>query len=161
MDKKLIEEAQDGLQILTIKLHSSKIIRADDFVRDEVDEKPMLQGMQQTRSVHLDADFGDEAMKILRVFITIGIRGIRKQGESGQENGSDEAPSEDQVRFQLEATFRADYQLKQKVTKEALQEFTRYNVTHNVWPFWRQHVFDMVARADLPELQIGLYPGHK
>jgi hypothetical protein len=39
--------------------------------------------------------------------------------------------------------------------------FAELNSVHNVWPFWRQHVFDIVSRARLPHLNVPLFSGVK
>jgi hypothetical protein len=38
-----------------------------------------------------------------------------------------------------------------------VKEFTSFNAVHNVWPFWRQVVFDLCRSARLPDVFVGLY----
>lgn len=168
VNHELNKQAVDSLELLTIKLHDSLLERQDDFIRDESDLTPELQAMQATKSMRLKglADDGQE-IDILRVLIRFGVRGLPSSGHPVGGPDNSEAPdgegqnSERRILFRLEATFRADYRLKADVSKEALQEFIRFNATHNVWPFWRQHVLDLVARADLTEIQVGFFPGRR
>jgi hypothetical protein len=168
VDYDLNKQAIEFLQLLTIKLHDSLLERDDEFIRGETEFTPALQAMQHTKSVRLNGvDADGERIEILRVFIRFGVRGIKDveqpvDRDDDPESVQDEEQSlESMVLFRLEATFRADYQLTGEVSKEALQEFIRYNATHNVWPFWRQHVFDVVSRAELTEIQVGLFPARK
>jgi len=63
------------------------------------------------------------------------------------------------VYFGVEATYLVIYELVSPLSEEALKAFADFNVVHNVWPFWRQHVFDLIGQARLPELQIPLFAG--
>jgi preprotein translocase subunit SecB len=46
-----------------------------------------------------------------------------------------------------------------ELDEKALATFANLNGVHNVWPFWRQHVYDIVQRARLPQLDIPLFAG--
>jgi hypothetical protein len=70
------------------------------------------------------------------------------------------APNEKADIFvEIEADFVASYEIKAVVTAEAIAAFASFNAVHNVWPFWRQHVFDIVNRAHLFPIEIPLFSG--
>lgn len=155
MNEELLEEAQRSLSLMTIKLHRASLDRADDFFSEDRDERDRFQTMQNASGLILELEVDNgERSRIYRVFITLGIRALAPL-KSNDEEASKE--SVDDERFRIEATFRADYEMKNDLGDEALQEFMRYNVLHNVWPFWREYVFNLVQRADLPDIAIPLY----
>jgi hypothetical protein len=66
------------------------------------------------------------------------------------------------VYFEIEADFLIEYDVRGEPSNEAIKlfaEFADLNSVHNVWPFWRQHVFDIVSRARLPHLNVPLFSG--
>ncbi|MBB1062084.1 hypothetical protein H4F98_16035 [Lysobacter spongiae] len=74
---------------------------------------------------------------------------------------SQDNDSEVDAFFVIEADFLVNYEMKADIDQECIKAFADNNAVHNVWPFWRQHVFDMVSRARLPQLEIPLYSGFK
>ncbi|HAI58916.1 MAG TPA: hypothetical protein DCM32_03455 [Xanthomonadaceae bacterium] len=63
------------------------------------------------------------------------------------------------VVVEIDARFLVLYETQQTVGEEAMEIFAKLNAVHIVWPFWRQHVFDLVQRAQLPKLEIPLLAG--
>lgn len=71
------------------------------------------------------------------------------------------APKEDAAIYvEIEADFIASYDVTARVSDESIQAFATFNAVHNVWPFWRQHVFDIVNRAHLFHIDIPLFSGN-
>ena len=68
---------------------------------------------------------------------------------------------EKRVYTQIEADFIAFYLVESTLTDAHFQAFSEFNSLHNVWPFWRQHVFDIVQRGRLPTIDIPLMAGKK
>ncbi|MCO6413347.1 MAG: hypothetical protein J5I92_11420 [Thiogranum sp.] len=81
----------------------------------------------------------------------MGIRAVKE--------GDDDEDDEVEIYFTLEATYRVDYNQKKPLSAEEADEFSKFNSVHNVWPFWRQHVFETLRSADLPKLQVPLMRG--
>lgn len=155
MNNELISEAISNLQLLTIKLHKSILDRQDDFIEGESPEYFAFQYMRNVGVATLEAeDDENNKIKILRVFPKFGVRAIQKQNNKKK-------PKDIKVLFKIEATFRADYQIKLPLSDAAIREFAKYNAIYNVWAFWRQHVFDMTARAGLPDVNIPLFSAQK
>jgi preprotein translocase subunit SecB len=65
------------------------------------------------------------------------------------------------VYVQIEADFMVTYRLQAEIEDPALSAFSNFNAVHNVWPFWRQHVFDIVQRGELPNIEVPLFAGTK
>ncbi|MBK1720977.1 hypothetical protein CKO23_01765 [Thiocystis violacea] len=85
----------------------------------------------------------------LHVLISLGERVV------------DNAPEDDpQIYFGVEADYLVVYDMLREVSEEALKAFADFNAVHNVWPFWRQHVFDLIGQARLTPLQIPLFSGN-
>lgn len=59
----------------------------------------------------------------------------------------------------IEAAFVAMYTLKEDIDFECLKAFAEINGIHNIWPFWRQFVFDTVQKAKLPHISVPLMAG--
>ena len=62
------------------------------------------------------------------------------------------------LRCEVAARFLLSYQCKQGLSKEQLEALSD-NFVHNAWPFWRQHVFDLVQRSRLPRIEVPLFGG--
>jgi preprotein translocase subunit SecB len=140
MDKKLIVQASEKLELLDIVLYES------NFKRFTESHNQLKLGQQNKLSVRAETgeaiDNENSPINIFRVFVELGIR---VNNVSNQEK-----------LYQVEATFRVDYELKNDVNEEALKEFAHFNAVHNVWPFWRQFVFSTTNQAHLPCPEIPL-----
>lgn len=74
----------------------------------------------------------------------------------------EEADSDAPVYVEIQAEYRVTYEITVKdLGEDAMKAFAEFNVIHNVWPFWRQHVFDLVQRGGLPKLDVPLFAGIK
>lgn len=155
MNKDLIDRAISNLQLLTIKLHTSNLQRLDEFIDDESKEGFRFQYMSTVRAISLDS-FNSKRKKfeILRVFPKFGVRAV-----SCDKKMKVKKPIK--VVFQIEAEFRADYLVRAPLPEAAVKEFSEYNAVYNAWPFWREHVFDIAARAQLPNIDIPLFSAKK
>ena len=99
--------------------------------------------------------------KRLFVIVKLGVRLVREPEEDPasepESEGVDEPDLEVLVRIQ--ANFIVQYEMLAEPSEESLQAFAKFNAVHNVWPFWRQHVFDIVQRGSLPKVDIPLFSG--
>lgn len=150
---KLLDEAIGALDLLSIQLHGARFDQDEnlDVARSIAGE---LQGMSRVRSVRMEArDDEGRDLEIFRVFATFGIRKLKEDVKEYPEHAVEDAA----IAFRIESTFRADYEIKKEVSRESLTEFARVNAVHNIWPFWREFVFNLVGRSGLPDIHIGLY----
>ena len=98
-----------------------------------------------------DVDNDGVLEKQLQVLVELGVR-IAADGSDDEQTP---------VYVQIEAEFVVVYQVSGVLDEQAISSFANYNAVHNVWPFWRQHVFDVVQRARLPLIEVPLFSGVK
>lgn len=142
----LIKQALPHLKLRDIWLLESRFARPNT---PEMGKTDLFQ--QEKRGAYFQTGTTTEDERdilLLYICVTLGIRLI-DQPEA----------DEPTVYFYIEADFMVEYELTGDVESEALKAFADLNAVHNVWPFWRQHVFDLVSRARLPKLDIPLFAG--
>lgn len=144
MDRELIQQASEHLELLDIVLFES------NFKQFAECHNQLTLGQQNKLSVRAETgeaiDNENSPINIFRVFVELGLR---INDLSNQE-------AKPELLYQVEATFRVDYELKSDISEEALKEFAHFNAVHNVWPFWRQFVFSTTNQAHLPCPEIPL-----
>jgi hypothetical protein len=142
----LLRQAVNGLQIKDI------VLRGANFKQHHpLPKKRGAEIEQQNRE-----GWGLKVTKAgravwLQVYYRFGTRlaEIDNDGESDQK-----------IYFALEAEFVAHFQINDPtLPKSAIQLFAAKNAKHNIWPFWRQHVFDVCQKARLTPPEIPLFPG--
>ncbi|MGI9574211.1 hypothetical protein ACRYJU_08980 [Alloalcanivorax xenomutans] len=139
----LIVQATAGLELQDITL-----------VRSQYDRPSMvLEGtqlvQQQKRAVRFVVDgHAREGQPLLRVRVDLGVRLVNKNDPGA-------------VFLIIEADYIVDYRIKSDLQEEALKAFAEFNAVHNVWPFWRQHVFDVVDKGRLPRIEVPFFAGLK
>lgn len=153
MDEALIQSAIDKLEFRDIVLHTCKLERDPDqdpilypnFVRQQNQHEVITD-----RLFFIDDD--EEEVEILRNYIRFVVSGF-EQSTQGEEQDLDEGKS----LFSIQAEFRVDYLVVGDLTEPEIDEFSRYNVVHNAWPFWRQHVYQTAGNAKLPRISIPFF----
>lgn len=144
MDKELIAQASENLKLLDIVLYESGF-------KQFANSHDQAQLGQQNK-LAIRAEVGEAVnnknseVNFFRVFVDLGIR----------VNDISNPDAEPQLLYQIEATFRIDYELTKNVDETALTEFAHCNTVNNIWPFWRQFVFSTTNQAHLPCPEIPL-----
>ena len=145
---KLIQEAIGGLKLRDITLHSASFRRPTPTESETGGEISAV--LQTKRGVRFEIGEIKEpgnSTTVLRVFVELGTRIADAQGEN---------PS---VYIEIEAEFCAEYAMLADLREDVLKAFAQFNAVHNIWPFWRQHVFDTVQRARLSHIDVPLFSG--
>jgi preprotein translocase subunit SecB len=140
--KELIAQAAKALKIRGLFLYQSKFLRPTNPPEDAAE---VLR--QDRRGVEWAVGEGPDKSRQLEVKVSLGLRVMER-----------DAP-EAKVYLVIEAEFAVVYSMEGDLRDEALNAFAEFNAVHNVWPFWRQHVFDIVKRGDLPDLIVPLFSG--
>ena len=144
MDKQLITQAIDNLNLLDIVLYKSSFERFTDI------HGQVQLGQQNKLAVKADIseaiDDKNNTIHLLNVFVDLGIRVSDLSKEE----------TESKLLYQIEATFKVDYEIVNQLDENALIEFARFNAVHTVWSFWRQFVFSTANQAHLPCPEIPL-----
>src|SRR3546814_4250993 len=133
----LVLQASDCLTLQNISLVRSLFERPNNF--PSVPEELELQQKYDTGFIIETPETQDH--KLLRARVELGTRLVSKSNPNT-------------VFVIIEAGYIADYHLTDDLPDEALQSFVQFNSVHNVWPFWRQHVFSTTAQARLPHTDI-------
>lgn len=146
MNKELISQAIKALELIDIYLYSASVDRFEHITDESYPED-----MFQQNKLKVGADFyepdGDAktCKQIINAKVTLGAR-------FAVTNDNDT-----KILSEVEACFIAKYAQKYDASEEAISEFMKYNVIHNVWPFWREHAFRVSSEARLPRPMISLY----
>ena len=152
MDRELIQEAMDALELVDIYVNSSRIIRHQyDIFHDAFPEKMEQQDKITVEGYCLESNSSESEPEIIRAKIKLGSRFIERDNE---DNTIIELA-------EIEAEFVAEYIVNGDVSESALKEFIRFNAVHNVWPFWREFAFKSASEARLPRPIIPLMKNGK
>lgn len=146
--RELIEQAISALTLRDIMLYESAFRRPSPPPTDTNSIEAKQETKRQVKFVIGSAiEDGGVNIKLLQVFVELGVRvsGLQEQDPP--------------VYFEIEADFMVEYQIKSDVSQDAIKAFADLNSVHNVWPFWRQHIFDVTSRARLPHLEVPLFSG--
>ena len=145
MDKELIGEAIESLELIDIHLYSTSISRFEEISADNYPEEMEQQNKISIKAEFLEKEDDSDGSRLIHAKVEFGLRFIEKAEES-----------EIKIFAEIEACFIVKYHQLQKVSEEAINEFMRFNVVHNAWPFWREHAFRSSAQAKLPTPMIPL-----
>ena len=148
MDAQAIRRAQEKLELRDIVLHTSSLDRNQDV-------EPLLYPTRIREKSAVDvtvdrvglADSEDDEANILRAYVQFLLTALSKD-DDGRKNLEI---------FTIKVVYRVDYLEQNKLTQIELDAFTQFNSIHNVWPFWRQHVYETISKADLPRITIPLF----
>ena len=139
--EQLVAKAVKALQLQDIVLFESRLSRPND-IASEQKEFSLLVKQGVSYNVH-KKEGGD----LLLIKVELGVRLVDSVDDI----------DETKVFVEIEADYIVQYRLLDELDETALSCFADYNAVHNVWPFWRQHVFDLVQRSRLPHINIPLF----
>jgi hypothetical protein len=141
-----LKSAVGALKLKDIVLNEARFSRPTDMDQ----EAPVLELVK--RAVEFKrVPATNQTPECLRVLVGLGIRYAAI---------SDAPVSERPIYLEIEADFVAQYELRAAITEDAIRAFASFNAVHNVWPFWRQHVYDIVNRGRLRPIDVPLYSGN-
>ena len=147
-------DASSHLQLVDIALYESSLKRTLDYLPGKHEEHISVQARRGVRAELLEAETVEgECANYLRAFVSMGMRGIFIDPSDAS------LDLEENVIFEIDATFAVLYLVKQAPADNALDAFIRFNCVHNAWPFWRQHVFDALKRGSLPMVAVPFFQG--
>lgn len=146
-DERRLANVPAALKLRDIQLFNATFQRPE---KSTVGEQPAArqEGMRGVEYVVGDAAINGEQRRVVQFFVRLGTRVVK--------DVADENPP---VYFVIEATFLVEYEMVAPLGEDALKTFADFNAIHNVWPFWRQHVYDVVQRARLPHVDVPLFAG--
>lgn len=144
MNDEALKSAFGSLKLKDIILHEARFSRP---TAPPAEVEAMVRAKRIVQFGRADAAESGAPTDLLQVMVALGVRVTGKEG--------DDAP----VYVEIEADFLAEYEIVAEITEESIKAFASFNAVHNVWPFWRQHVFDVVQRARLSPIEVPLFSG--
>lgn len=144
-DKALCQEAAKALTLNDITLFESRLQRGD-LTKSE----GTIQNKKGVRFTKAFRTVEGEEQPSLQVFVSLGTRVV----EAGAADDDEAA-----LLFMIEADYLVEYRIIDEISDDAAKAFAHINGVHNVWPFWRQHVFTMVEQGRLPHIDVPLFTG--
>ena len=155
MDKKLIADTASCMRLLDIYQYSANIKRYIDLQADDIPENMYQQGRHSFKAELLETESNSNTPKLMKVLVFLGVRFVLQiEDDADKENDEDTKPL-----AHFEAEFIALYEVKKELEEHALEQFIKFNVLRNVWPFWREFVFRNADSMHLPKPDIPLMNG--
>jgi hypothetical protein len=146
-----LKSAVGALKLKDIVLNEARFRRPCEMERDAPVQELVKRAVEFKR-----IPATGQTSECLRVLVGLGIRFTAVPGSTTATTLKAEVP----IYLEIEADFVAQYELKNSLTEDAIKVFASYNAVHNVWPFWRQHVYDIVNRGRLGPIDVPLYSGN-
>lgn len=152
--RELIKQATEALRLQDILLHQSSLTRPTPFP-DQFEASAEQQARVSVRLERLDPDSASsEEPSLMQCSVHLGTRLVATDDE--------ETDADAPIYVEIQAEYRVTYEITvEDLGEAAMTAFAEFNVIHNVWPFWRQHVFDLIQRGGLPKLGVPLFAGIK
>lgn len=152
MDKDLFSAAQKHLTLADVYMRNASVEIDDCYEphNEEPDEydhqyRHVVLGTETLMPEH---GTDSEVACYFRTLLQLGIR----WGELQKEGGND-AEDDFIVLGKIEATFIAEYELKDpKLSDECLREFSLRAPSFHVWPYWREFVASTAMRCNVPKI---------
>ena len=101
--------------------------------------------------MQLEADDGVSEQQLVRVFLQLGCRLLRSEGDN--ESKSEDRISDDYL-CQIEGQYVAEYIMTAPLDQSAIDEFATQNASYHVWPYWREYLTSQSLRVNLPKIML-------
>ena len=158
MNKEALLKASENLSITMVYLHSTETRFHNNF--DPLIPNQSLLGQFKINTTKTElknvVNEKGENQQFVRFFVEAVMRYVKTPiSEEAQE---DEDLLSKQLASSIKATFIAEYNVinDMDIPEEALAEFGKYNVPHNIWPYWREYCQSTCSRMALPVIVIPL-----
>lgn len=164
MDTTLIDAAAGALRIGGVYLKDSHVHCKEGFLPQFVDDGlslvPQYRGgaTGEIRVISAKQEDGDAA-KIVLFYFFAGVRlveGASLEAAEAQQDVPDEAVYVE-ITTEFYAQYDCDAGVDDKALRPAFEEFGRYNVGYQIWPYWREYVQNICARLGLPPIPVPMY----
>ncbi|MGB0721760.1 MAG: hypothetical protein ACPGU7_05115 [Gammaproteobacteria bacterium] len=148
-DRARIRQVIQHIKLHDLFLYESAFTRGED-PDGGLPDTVLMEDMRRVEAAQMPYPDGGEGTGLVQIKITLGSRAVPDNG--GVDGDPEPAPL-----FTIEASFIVEYLTDEVLDDESIRVFANINGVHNVWPFWRQHVNDVVDRGRLPRIVIPLF----
>lgn len=156
MNRQALQEAIDNLSILMVYLHSSEVKIYNGF--DPLTPNQELVGQYNIKTKSCFAkELQDDAGVTHKALVYHAEARIRYLKGPISDDAKDELAENEQlldelIAAEIVAVFAAEYAIKsdKELPDDAVLEFGRLNVPHQVWPYWREYCHSTCSRMSLP-----------
>jgi len=154
-NRSLISEATESLKLRDIFLFQCHMNRPEPFPEGDETEIEQL-GRHGVRLIRdKEGEIDGSVIELVQFYVLLGLRLAGQSPDEDSKNGG-----EPPIFLEIEAEYLVEYQITNPdVSEDALKAFAQFNAVHNVWPFWRQHIFDLRQRGGLPKIEVPLFSG--
>lgn len=149
-----IQSAIPHVKLRDIVLYEAHLTRGEQ-PPDPLPKNALLQNLRGVEAAYtpIEDPKPDEGVGTLQVVVSLGVRMLPEQEKPESEDAK--------TLFSIEASYVVEYDCAVALDEEVIRDFANFNVVHNAWPFWRQHVHDVIDRARLPKVVIPLFSGEQ
>lgn len=162
MNKQALQKAIDNLSIHMIYLHSTDAHLQNDF--DPLYPNQQLEGQFSisTKSYYFkELQYGNSIKHKILVYRTEArMRYLKGPVSDELKNDMENEEQLDKlVASEIVAEFISEYIIKcdEELPQDAVLEFGRINVPHQVWPYWREYCQSTCARMSLPVSMLPMF----
>lgn len=157
MNHELITAAQKGLALVDVYLRESRSTMHAEY--DPKSESAPKLAFQHKFFVKHVAGFtvSEEGnnFELVRYYVTTGLR-LLPTDLADVAKESDELAKH--AKAEIAAEFVSEYKLiNPDLSKEAIEEFGKYNTMLHIWPYWRELIQSMCARMHLAQIVLPMY----
>jgi len=159
MNKNLINEASQKLSPKKVLICSSNFWIDTDYAESEQNQTSEIQSYNTTTELRIEKIEQDEKPSenfyTYIYFYDIGIRSVDKTNSNDEPKSSNE--TESKILFEIKARFKVIFTSSIELEEKCSQEFGKYNVGHNVWPYWREYVQNACQRMGISIIEVPFY----
>lgn len=161
MNIKSLQKAIDNLAIQMVYLRSTNAQFYNDFDPLVPNQELIIQyviGMLSCNAKEIQDDSGVEH-KLLVYQTEARMRYLKGPITVEMKNDLENEQIEQLVVAEIVATFASEYAIscEDELPQDAILEFGRLNVPHQIWPYWREYCHTTCARMLLPVSILPMY----
>jgi len=155
MNREALQKAVDNLSIQMVYLHSSEAKIQNNFDPLIPNQELIGQFNINTKLCNKKELLDDNGVKHTFLVYQIEARMRYLKGpiqEEMKDSLENEELLEKLVAAEIVAVFTAEYAIKceEELPHDAILEFGRINVPHQIWPYWREYSHSTCSRMSLP-----------
>lgn len=156
MNREALQKAIDNLSIHMIYLYSGDTKIHNDFDPLMLNQELIGQYGISPKSCRLKETQDIETGENYRFLVYKTEARMRYLKGSNPQELSETLENEEQlsklIAAEINATFVSEYLIKsnEELSEDAISEFGRINVPHQIWAYWREYCHSTCARMSLP-----------